>query len=80
MTQPARGQPRDIIWLLSSWDHLVHAFRDEKIGEVVAEALCEHSAMTGRLTDQGGRKCLAFLLLLGGELGGKHGEATRWDR
>ncbi|HET9142983.1 TauD/TfdA family dioxygenase [Actinophytocola sp.] len=76
--QPAR-LPGRITWLLSPWDHLVHAFRVEKIGEVVAEALCEHSATASRLTDQDGRRCLACLLLHGDDLAGRHGEmTTRW--
>lgn len=67
-----------LVWRLSPWDGLVHAFRPEKIGEVTAEALCEHSALANRLTDQDGRRCHACLLLHGDELAKRHGDANRW--
>ena len=78
MTHAAHGQRSHITWLLSPWYHLVHAFPDGKIGEVVAEALCEHSALASRLSDEDGRKCLACLLLHGDELAARHGDANRW--
>jgi hypothetical protein len=78
MTHAVPRQPGHITWLLSPWDHRVHAFRDEKIGEVVAEALCEHSATASRLTNQDGRRCLACLLLHGDDLATLQGETNRW--
>ena len=78
MTHAARGQSSRINWLLSPWDQLVHAFPDEKIGEVVAEAMCSHSAMASHLSNEDGRRCLACLLLHGDELAAQHGEANRW--
>lgn len=78
-THPTPDHRRRIAWLLSPWDHLVHAFRDDKIGEIVAEALCDHSATTSRLTNQDGRRCLACLLLHGDDLANLHGEMNRWS-
>lgn len=66
------------VWRRSPWDGLVHAFRPENIGEVTAEALCEHSALASRLTEEDGRRCHACLLLHGDELADRQGDANRW--
>ncbi|HEU5475299.1 MAG TPA: hypothetical protein VFV67_32050 [Actinophytocola sp.] len=67
-----------LVWRMSPWDGLVHAFRPENIGELTAEALCEHSALASRLTEQDGRRCFACLLLHGDELADRHDESNRW--
>jgi hypothetical protein len=76
VTHAAHGQESHMHWLLSPWDHQVHAFPDDKIGDVTAEAICTHSALVSRLSNKDGRKCLGCVLLYGDELTGRHGEAT----
>lgn len=53
----------EVVWLVSGWDHQVHAF--PVLGEVASEAACTHTAMTGRLTEPTGREqvCPACALL-----------------
>lgn len=70
----------DLIWLKSPWDHTVHAFRPDMVGEMTAEALCSHSALTGRLIEPGDvdRRCLACLLLHGDVLADRLGDRDRY--
>lgn len=77
MMRGAHRQTGRVRWLLSPWDHHVHAFPEEWIGEVVAEALCEHSALARRLSNEDGRKCLGCLLLHGDDLAEQHGDANQ---
>ncbi|MFL6142921.1 MAG: hypothetical protein ACJ72N_13780 [Labedaea sp.] len=66
----------DPTWLLSPWDHQLHAF--PKFGEVVSEALCQHSVRTRALAEGEGRRCMACLLLLGDAIAGRLGNGTQW--
>jgi len=68
----------DLRWLQSPWDHFVHAFRE--LGEVASEAICQHCAPTSRLVEpfQGAKRCLACLLIHGGDLADQHGDQPRW--
>lgn len=53
-------------WKESPWDNRVHAFWPDQIGDTVAEALCKHSAVSKRLTEnKGARLCQACALLVG---------------
>lgn len=60
----------DVEWKTSPWDHHVHAFAAGKIGEVGAEAVCEHTARSSALTDPEQRdpKCMGCLLIVGDQL------------
>lgn len=60
-----------LMWRLTPWDGLVHAFRPEDIGDVTAEALCEHSALADHLVDHDGPRCHACVLLQGNAGWGK---------
>jgi hypothetical protein len=48
-TGPDPAAPAEPAWMLSPWDHQVHAFAAGMIGEVVAQALCSHSARSSAL-------------------------------
>ena len=67
-----------VFWKLSPWDRRVHAFR--ALGDVVSEAVCQHSALTSRLAEPGDhdRRCQACLLLHGDELADHYGDADRY--
>jgi hypothetical protein len=67
-----------LIWKRSPWDHWVHGFRE--LGEFTSEAICEHSALTSRLSEpeDGDRRCLACLLLHGGDLVDRIGDRDRY--
>lgn len=69
-----------VVWRTSPWDHLVHGFAPDMIGELTAQALCDHSALAARLTQphHTDRKCLACLLLHGDTLAGQIGETDRY--
>jgi hypothetical protein len=71
--------PEDLVWMQSPWGHLVHAFPD--MSEVAAEAICQHTAPASRLTEPlpGAKRCLACLLIHGGDLADRHGDAGRWS-
>lgn len=68
----------DLMWKVSNWDHKVHGFRT--LGEVASEAICTHSALTKKLTDNDGshRWCHACQLIHGDELAAKLGDAGQW--
>lgn len=72
--------PPDLLWRQSPWDHLVHAFRE--LGEISSAAICDHSAPTSRLIDPlpGARRCVACLLIHGGDLADQHGDGEQWGR
>jgi hypothetical protein len=63
-------------WRVSPWDHRQHAFPE--FGEVVSQALCDHSARTSALVEGEGRQCMACLLLLGFALADRHGAGVEW--
>lgn len=62
---------------MSPYGHHVHAFREDKIGESFAEALCGHSAPTARLVELSGEPCIACQLILGDQLAGRQAEQFR---
>jgi hypothetical protein len=45
----------------------------------VSEALCTHSVPSDRLTDLGGQRCVACLLIFGGDLADQHGNQQDWS-
>jgi hypothetical protein len=69
-----------VVWKTSPWDHHVHAFRPDMIGEVTAEAVCSHSALASRLVEPGDidRKCMGCLLLHGDGLADEFGDQDRY--
>jgi hypothetical protein len=78
MNGHASPEPGALVWRMSPWDNLVHGFRPERIGEVTAEAICSHSALTRRLTEEYGRLCQACVLLHGDELARRDSDADRF--
>ena len=64
-------------WLASARDNRSHAF--EHVDEVNAcEALCEHTVPPNLLSEPiGAPRCLACLLIHGGDLEAKHGDRHR---
>jgi hypothetical protein len=70
---------QDVHWWRSGYDEQVHAFGVEQAGERFAEALCEHSVPTEKLTlSDEGRRCMACLLIYGDQLADHH-EAQNID-
>ena len=70
------GEPQ---WRVSEYDGESHAFYE--LGESFSEALCEHSVPNGRLHDEAERhasRCIACLLIFGGDLVAKHGDRGGW--
>lgn len=69
-----------VTWLVSGWDHHLHAFRER--GEIYSEAVCTHTAQTSRLSEEvdGARTCHACMLIVGGELTGPVGNRDIWSR
>lgn len=69
--------PGTVVWMVSPWDEMQHAFR--MLGIVASEALCKHSALTERLSLPQGMEveCQICMLLHGTELAERHGH-NRW--
>lgn len=69
---------REVTWLTSGYDFKQHAFYQVGTGRNVSEALCTHSVPSDRLTDLGGTRCVACLLIFGGDLADQHGNQQDW--
>jgi hypothetical protein len=65
----------DVQWWHSEYDNQVHAFENEQASRAYAEAVCEHSVPTGKITcTDEGRRCMACLLIVGDMLSQLHGD------
>lgn len=71
---------REVTWLTSGYDLKQHAFYEVGSGGNASEALCTHSVPSERLAALGGEKCLACLLIHGGDLAEQHGDGEQWGR
>lgn len=66
-------------WRVSGYDGQSHAFYE--LGESFSEALCSHSSPTEGLGEECGRhalRCVACLLVYGGDLVEKRGDPGSW--
>ena len=70
---------RPVTWLTSGYDFKMHAFYSVGEGKDVSQALCTHSLPSERLADLGGDKCVACLLIHGGDLAEQHGDQQNWS-
>jgi hypothetical protein len=71
----------DPLWLVSGHDLQSHAFPRVGEGREVAEALCSHSVPSDRLQNPEGlhaSRCVACLLIHGGDLAEQRGDPGRW--
>jgi hypothetical protein len=67
-------------WWVSHYDQWVHAYRAR--GEIYSEAVCTHTTMSSKLTDDDGTavRCMACVLIVGDELTEHHAERDRWQQ
>lgn len=66
-------------WRVSGYDDRSHCFYD--LGELFSSAVCQHSVPAAKLTQETGRhalRCVACLLIFGGDLAAKHGDPGGW--
>lgn len=80
MSHSATGRLPEYLWRVSNWDHRVHAFR--QLGEVSSTAVCSHSALTNKLTEdaKNTNRCLACVIIVGGEMADRGGEPGRYQQ
>lgn len=75
---------RNVVWLISGHDFQEHAFYEVDRSRDFLEALCEHSVPQARLVDPNDtvltpRRCVACLLIHGGDLADQHETDGRFD-
>lgn len=71
----------DVVWMVSGYDLQAHAF--PTLGDTMSEALCSHSVPPDRFQDPEGlhaSRCVACLLIHGGDLAERHGDPGGWAR
>lgn len=68
----------DVVWMVSGWDHLQHAFR--VVGVAASEAICTHTALSSNLAIPNGHEtCPACALIIERMTSPEAGEAMATD-